>query len=535
MNKNTAKKVLVVSNSVFDNTTDLDLLLNKMKNELQSLPQYIDYVTYIGTDFLEFITKKYSKGYRIIIGGFYSSQCLSVFDFLNNHNDLLLISSASTAIFPKKMPTNLIRLPSNDEMAFSLFKNKVLDSMNQVLLILDPTLLNFSRQKEIINLNTPTFVKMVNVLYTDEDLYNLSYVRMIKRSITGKEPYTFKFYKIDSATIAQNKLTPEASAILKTTDASNVFMILTISYAQQFLNILSSNFEYGIQMIFFSDSFTSYNFTVKSQLPYAYTLINEIEPSNIDYYQRILFNDYAGYINYYTVSILQFLKSHSELMNNNILNNLSTPNMIKILVECNEFAQGQPLRDKSTMITITYIQQSSSTLSQKKPVSSKKRRKGNRGSLSSSVAALAAAAAAASTRNASDIPSTSTLSGSLTSDTKKSLNILVNSTILDKFKSYISGLKYINNNPSIFPTNNISELLNFLGNKKVNTFINTKYTCNILNTYLWTFYYQLSQYDSNTSAQNDENIVTTMNTLKKKIFFNNFKKLLSKIIQQLNF
>ena len=51
MNKNTTKKVLVVSNYALDNTTNLYRSVNKMKNDLRTLPAYIDYVTYKGTDF----------------------------------------------------------------------------------------------------------------------------------------------------------------------------------------------------------------------------------------------------------------------------------------------------------------------------------------------------------------------------------------------------------------------------------------------------------------------------------------------------
>ena len=353
MNKSITKKVLVVSNYALDNTTDLFKLVNKMKNNLRTLPTYIDYVTYKGTNFLKFITAKYSQGYRIIIGDFYSSQCLSVFKFLDNHRDLLLISSASTATFTKQMPTNLIRLASDDEKSFSLFKNSFLDSMNQVLLSVDSTLSKFPRQKEIINLNDKTFVKTVNVLYTDEDIYNLSYVRMIKRNITGKESYKFKFYKIDSATIAQNKLTPEATAILKTTDASNVFMIITISYAQQFLNILSSNYEYIFQIMFLCDAFISSKLVIKNQLLYTYTMINENSPRTIDYFQRLLFNG-PGYINYYTLSILCFLKLHTELINNNILNDLTTTDMIEILTRGNEYINGQPINTKKSIISVPF-------------------------------------------------------------------------------------------------------------------------------------------------------------------------------------
>jgi hypothetical protein len=462
------KKVLVVSNYDFDNTKDLFVLLKKIKNDFKSLPSYIDYVTYTGTDFLEFIAAKYSQDYCIIIGSFYSSQCLSVFDFLNKHEDLLLISSASTAMFPKQTPRNLIRLPSNDEMAFFLFKNKVLDSMNHILLTLDTTLLLFPNQKKIINLNEKTFVKTVNVLYTDENIYNLSYVRMIKRSITGKESYKFKFYKIDSAIISQNKLTPEASTILKTTDASNVFMILTISYAQQFFNIISSNYDYGIQMFFLSDSFTSYNFTVKTQLPYAYTLINEIEKTDIDYYQRVLFNNNAGYINYYTVSIIQFLKSHSELINNVIVNNLPITYIIDILTKSNEFIDGQPINNKRSMIKINYL---ITALKNKKNT----KRKPVAANISTTLAPWAA-----STREL--IQTTLTISGSLTNGSDISLNTLLTPTDLDTFKLYILSLPI-----------KIPDLLTFLGTTDINTFCNNTYTCNALTTYFYNYIVQLKK------------------------------------------
>ena len=531
MNRSITSKALVVSNFAFDNSTDLFKLLKTMKNDFKTLPSYIDYVTYKDTDFLKFITAKYTQGYRIIIGGFYSSQCLSVFDFLNNHDDLLLISSSSTAIFPKQMPTNLIRLASNDEKGFSLFKNNVLNSMNKVLLMMDSTLSNFPRQKKLINLNEKTFVKTVNVLYTDEDIYNLSYVRMIKRSITGNEPYKFKFFKIDSATIAQNKLTPIISTILKTNDASNVFMILTISYAQQFLNILSSNFEYGIQMIFFSDTFSSHNLTVKTQLPYSYTLINDIVPTNIDYYQRILFNN-AGYINYYTISILRFLKTHCELINNNILNGLSTKNMIDILKNCNEIVNGQPKNDKISMIRINFEYLTTSTKKYSDPLKTQ---------IQLVNASFNGQSSVTSTRNKPI--DTTTTSGSTTTDTNTSISDLLSTADLITYKSLISGLYYIKNNKDKFDKKTdgtidnstyygeILELLQFLGNPDVDTFINATYTLDTLNTYIGNFLYYLNKYNTNpTYKYQDETIIDV--TINSKIYnkLNFFYKFVSFII-----
>jgi hypothetical protein len=451
------------------------------------LPSYIDYVTYKDTDFLKFITTKYNQGYRIIIGNFYSSQCLSVFNFLNNHNDLLLISSASTVMFSKQMPSNLLRLASNDKKSFSLFKTKVLDSMNKILLMIDSTLTKFSRQKKIINPNEKTFVKTVNVLYTDEDIYNLSYVRMIKRTITGKEPYKFKFFKIDSATIKQNKLTPEASAILKTTDASNVFMIITISHAQEFLNIISSNLRYGIQMIFLSDSFASYNLKVKTQLPYSYTLINDILPNHAHYYQEILFNNNAGYIDYYTISILSFLKSHSELINNNILNDLSTKNMIEILAKGNEFINSQPVNNKISMIRIKYT----SSIGPKLRMALKKKqlRKPLLSHLhiDQKVHAVQVVAALARDTPVDTTTDTTTISGTDTTDYTISLKLLFDlySVDVNDYKLYIAGLTYIKNNPTIIiPNSNyISDLLTFK-DIDFDTFFETYYEIDDLITYL---------------------------------------------------
>ena len=491
------------------------------------MPLYIDYVTYKGTDFLEFITTKYNNGYCIIIGNFYSSQCLSVFDFLNNHDDLLLISSSSTSLFTKQMPTNLIRLPSNDEKTFSLFKYSILNSMNNILLTLDPTLLNFPRQKEIINLNEKTFVKTVNVLYTDENIYNLSYVRMIKRSITGKESYKFKFYKINSAIIAQNKLTPEASTILKTSDASNIFMILTVSYAQQFLNILSSNYEYGIQMIFFSDSFVSPAIMVKSQLPYAYTIIN-VSQNNLVYYQRLLFNNYAGYINHYTIEILQFLKLHAELINKNIINVLSTNDMINLLENSNEYKNGQSINHKCSILAITF------TLSSLN-VNIKTKRKNLRSKLFLCVSRLKIENNISLMRELRDINTIIDVGNTQIINVVKSLKDILTTANLNTYISYINGLQYIRDNSYIFPNNNISKLLNFKDSNVFNDFINTKYTCNILNTYLWLFRDQLSKYNLDTSAQDNENIITSTYTFTKKEYFIIFFKFISNIIENIDY
>ena len=498
-------------------------LLNFSKKS-GALPSYIDYVTYKGTDFLKFITAKYSQGYRIIIGSFYSSQCLSVFDFLNKHNDLLLVSSSSTSIFTKQMPYNLIRLPSNDERTFSLFKYSILDSMNNILRTLDPTLLLFPRQKEIINLNDKTFVKTVNVLYTDEDFYNLSYVRMIKRTITGNEPYKFKFYKINSAIISQNKLTPEASTILKTTDASNVFMIITTYYPQQFLNILSSNYEYGIQIIFFNDSFVSPNFIVKSQLPYAYTLIN-VSQNNLVYYQRLLFNNNAGYINHYTLEILQFLKLHTELMNKNIINELYTNDMIDLLKNSNEYINGQPINHKCCILEITFLLSSLN-------INIKTKRKNLRSKLFLCVSQLKIENSISLIRNLLDFNTTIDLGYTQTSTVVKSLKEILSTADLTTYVSYINVLYYIYINPFIFPANNILKLLDFKGTDAFNDFIIIKQTCAELNNYLWNFHNQLTIYNSNTSAQDNEIIITNIS---KKDFFTNFLGLISNILVNINY
>jgi hypothetical protein len=518
-------KVLVVSNFEFDNSTDLFRLLKKMKNDFKALPSYIDYVTYKDTNFLKFITTKYSQGYRMIIGNFYSSQCLSVFDFLNKHDDLLLISSASTVIFSKQMPSNLLRLASNDEKSFSLFKNKVLDSMNKILLMIDSTLTKFPRQKKIINPNEKTFVKTVNVLYTDEDIYNLSYVRMIKRTITGKEPYKFKFFKIDSATIKQNKLTPEASAILKTTDASNVFMIITISHAQEFLNIISSNLRYGIQMIFLSDSFASYNLKVKTQLPYSYTLINDILPNHAHYYQEILFNNNAGYIDYYTISILSFLKSHSELINNNILHDLSTKNMIEILGKSNEFINSQPVNNKKSIIRIQYA----SSIGPKM-----------RPSPLPIPVYVSLEQQLQLARNEAIIYA---LSARITDSTisLKSLFNLYDKNV-DDYKMYIAGLNYIKNNPTIIMSQSdyISELLTFkdVNNNDIDfdTFFETSYGIDYLYSYLYNLIYILIIFYDDTPNWSNELIDTSPypSAYVWSVFNSDFRNFISDIISSLN-
>jgi hypothetical protein len=84
-----------------------------------------------------------------------------------------------------------------------------------------------------------------------------------------------------------NQKPKEAVKILYTNDASNVFIIITIAYPQQFLNILSNNITFSSQILFLNDVFSSYSLKIKIQLPYAYTLVNVLEPLNIDYYLKV--------------------------------------------------------------------------------------------------------------------------------------------------------------------------------------------------------------------------------------------------------
>ena len=433
------------------------------------------------------------------------------------------------------MPTNLIRIPSDDETSFSLFKDSFLDSMNKVLLSVDSTLSTFPRQKKIINLNDKTFVKTVNVLYTDEDIYNLSYVRMIKRNTTGNEPYKFKFFKIDSATIAQNKLTPEANAILKTPDASNVFMIITISYAQEFLNILSSNYIYCTQMMFLCDAFVSSKLVVKNQLLYAYTMVNENSPRSIDYFQRLLFNG-PGYINYYTVSILCFLKLHTELINNNILNDLTTTDMIKILSRGNEYINGQPINTKKSVISVPF-----ESLSQKANPK-KKKRMGCRIQINTQ-------------RNGQYAPVFSALNAGKEVTSEESTNSVVKvkdiltykikDLIASKqIKEFIMGLQYIVNNQPYIPeyeyaTTYIKDCLIYTdedinNNEDINEFLNKDLTVGEINIWVFCVYSCLTYYDNEVLTYGYiPEIVINGKTLDWDTFYEKYTTILFSILYEL--
>lgn len=524
------KRLLVVNNFVFDNTPDLFKLVIKIRDDYKTLPKYMDYITYKGNNFLEFITEKYNKGYRIIIGNFYSSQCLVIFDFLNKHQDLLFISSFSTAIFNSKIPFNLLRIPSNDEKAFLLFKKNILDSATEALLLLDPTLSNFPRQKEIISLNKKTFIKTVNVLYTDEDIYNISYINLIKRSITGNEQYKFNFVKIPSSVISQKKLTKEAVNILYTTDASNVFIIISVAYTQQLLNILSNNITFSSQILFLNDAFSSYSLKIKSQLPYAYTLVNVLEPLNIDYYQRILFNNNPGYINSYTTVLLQFLIEHAELINNTILCNLSIKKFVKILSDSNEFVKSQPVNDKMSLLQINYLTTATAT----------KRITKIRSLLNSALSSKNTVWSNPS-KIIRYVRSTSTKIGSIVNLPSITLYDLIvignNQTNLDDYKMYISGLKYIKDtyyNPNkSSPVNKILQLLYFINTDDFNKFIKTVYSINTLYYYFTNYKLQLLNFNKNTRTIISSNTIIPLNnqiTMTKKDFFNNFILFINNVI-----
>jgi hypothetical protein len=525
------KRVLVVNNFVFDNTPDLFKLVTKIRDEYKTLPKYIDYITYKGNNFLEFITEKYNKGYRIIIGTFYSSQCLATFDFLNKHQDLLLISSSSTAIFESKIPFNLLRIPSTDEKAFLLFKKNILDSANEALLLLDSTLSIFPKQKEIIVLNEKTFIKTVNVLYTDEDIYNISYVNLIKRNITGNEKYKFNFVKIPASVISQKKLTKEAVKILYTNDASNVFIIITIAYPQQFLNILSNNITFSTQILFLSDIFSAYSLKIKTQLPYAFTLVNDLEPLNIDYYQRTLFNNNPGYINTYNVTLLQFLIEHTELINNTILLNLSIKNLVKILSNSNEFVKSQSVNNNMSLLQINYLR-TTATLTTKSINKS-------RSSLQSKLS-LKNTLWANLTKTIRFTRSTSTKVGSVTNLTSFALYDLIvidnNQTNLDDYKMFISGLNYINDTfykPFNKPFNKPFKLLNFINTTDFNKFVKTVYPRNELYYYFVNYRLEFLKFNKNTSKVIPSNTIITLNNqvnMTKKDFFKNFISFINNVI-----
>jgi hypothetical protein len=423
--------------------------------------------------------------------------------------------------------------------------------MNETILLLDSTLLNFPRQKEIINFNEKTFIKNINVIYTDEDLYNISYVDLINRSITGNETYKFNFIKIPSSIISQKKLTPDAIKALNTTDVSNVFMIITIAYPQQFLNILSNNITYSSQILFLSDTFTPYNLKLKLQLPYAYTLINVLEPANVDYYQRILFNNNSGYITHYTVSLLQFLTARMELINNSILYNLSIKDLVQILEDSNDFIKSQPVNNIMSLLQINYSSKTVPSSSKTVPISSRKQqRKPVQAILSSKLTLWAAAAAAALAAKNTDlsqtlIPSTSTVIGSVVNLNSFALyNLIVpenDQTNLNNYKMYINGLNYIKNK-YYEPDSNIHiakilQLLYFINTTDFNEFIITIFPRNTLYYYFINLRYNLLNFNKNTSQiiPSNSNIIVNIDnfdneiTMTKSEFFIKFVSFINNI------
>jgi len=313
-----SRKFLIINSYAEESSNVNQTIYQKLRKELCMLPCQYEFINYLRDkeSFLDFIKRKYSEGYRFIIGNIRSSDCLETFDFLKAHPDLLFISSFSSIYFDTSIrPFNFISTSTEDEVTFQKFKNEVLNVFSNLLLIVDPTLEQFPYQKPLIDGGAvPTFVKNVNVLYTPDDIYDVTYVRMIKKLINPSDPYTFTFFEIPADLVIKGQLTPEATVALNSTDYSNVFMI--ISYlTQDFLNIISTNEQYMTQFIFGGVQFNNSALTTKNELPYFLTIANQIFYATSYFYQELALGSIEAYVNPYIMSIYTNIFQFMNLFN----------------------------------------------------------------------------------------------------------------------------------------------------------------------------------------------------------------------------
>jgi len=121
-------KTAYIDTNAFDNVFQ-EYFINRLNNS----ELFIDKILYFKYDnniqsFENFILNLYHHyDIRLFLSSANSNDCLSLFNFLNNHNDVIFVSSTSTVQFDNK-PRNLLRLSLQDNLLLDSLFSRIISN-----------------------------------------------------------------------------------------------------------------------------------------------------------------------------------------------------------------------------------------------------------------------------------------------------------------------------------------------------------------------------------------------------------------------
>jgi len=245
-------KTAYIDTNAFDNVFQ-EYFINRLNNS----ELFIDKILYFKYDnniqsFENFILNLYHHyDIRLFLSSANSNDCLSLFNFLNNHNDVIFVSSTSTVQFDNK-PRNLLRLSLQDNLLLDSLFSRIISNF-------------YNLEKIIDNDNNQFSINTIYFIYTN-DTYSNHFKLLLENIQSSYNNYNFIYLLFNNNTKNQIKNT-----IINSNSITDLFIIATLN-PQSILDFFDIENMYN-KFIFFTDPFNNTNLITKFNFSKAFIII----------------------------------------------------------------------------------------------------------------------------------------------------------------------------------------------------------------------------------------------------------------------
>jgi predicted phosphatase len=300
---------------LFTNLNNSSLFIDKIKYFKYNITNHGSFENFINNLYL-------NHNVRLFLSSANSSDCINIFNFLNNHTDVIFISCTSTANLPNK-PFNLLRLSLNDENIISNIIENIFPIFYMLRNIIDNN-----------NINNNTTINKIYIIYTN-DTYGISSKNIINNISSNISNITYEYYELNKDTNTNTII----YNLLNTNNNNNeVFFVYTLQ-PQIFLNFLDTQLMHN-KFYLLGDTFIDKNLNSNLKLNNSYIIIGASDSYGHTISSTLLNSGSGASASNQQIDILiKFIFNCLPIIYNNLGNNLN--NVINKLNELGIFNSGQ--------------------------------------------------------------------------------------------------------------------------------------------------------------------------------------------------
>jgi hypothetical protein len=272
--------------------------------------------------FENFINNLYlNHNVRLFLSSANSSDCSSIFNYLNNHSDIIFVSCTSTVKFNSK-PNNFLRLTLEDDLTFNYILNNILPKFDKYIFL----------QTNILNNN---LINKINIIYTN-DTYGNGIKNIISNISLSNNNYTYSYFEFNKDIQTNQQIFNLLNNNIN--NNSEVFMVFTLQ-PQIFLNFLTTQLMHD-KFYIFGDPFINLSLYSNFKLNNSHIIISANDSLGHIITSKLLNSGSgANSSNQQIDLLLRFIITCLTIIYNNLGNNLN--NIINNFNQLGIFLTGQ--------------------------------------------------------------------------------------------------------------------------------------------------------------------------------------------------